>query len=60
MEMFYIAKYDLIFYANKKCYSLTIYGGRGHAPAYGRNQSGCEKAKNLVFLPSILWVFLTI
>ena len=27
---------------------------------YGRNQSGCEKAKNLVFLPFILWVFLTI
>ena len=26
---------------------------------YGRNQSGCEKAKNLVFLPFILWVFLT-
>ena len=27
---------------------------------YGRNQSGCEKAKNLGFLTFILWVFLTI
>ena len=27
---------------------------------YGRNQSGCEKAKKVGFLPSILWVFLTI
>ena len=27
---------------------------------YERNQSGCEKAKNLGFLPYILWVFLTI
>ena len=27
---------------------------------YGRNQSGCEKAKNLGFLPFLLWVFLTI
>ena len=23
---------------------------------YGRNQSGCEKAKNMGFLPFILWV----
>ena len=29
-------------------------------PLYGRNQSGCEKAKNVGFLPFILWVFLTI
>ena len=28
--------------------------------AYGRNQSGCEKAKKMGFLTSILWVFLTI
>ena len=27
---------------------------------YGRNQSGCEKAKKLRFLPFILWVSLTI
>ena len=27
---------------------------------YGRNQSVCEKAKSLEFLPPILWVFLTI
>ena len=27
---------------------------------YGRNQSGCEKDKKMGFLPSILWVFLTI
>ena len=27
---------------------------------YGRNQSGCEKAKHVEFLPFILWVFLTI
>ena len=27
---------------------------------YGRNQSGCEKAKNVGFLPFILLVFLTI
>ena len=27
---------------------------------YGRNQSGCEKVKNVGFLASILWVFLTI
>ena len=26
---------------------------------YGRNQSGCEKAKKVGFLASILWVFLT-
>ena len=27
---------------------------------YGRNQSGCEKAKYVGFLPFILWVFLNI
>ena len=27
---------------------------------YGRNQSGCEKAKKMGFLPFDLWVFLTI
>ena len=27
---------------------------------YGKNQSGCEKAKKVGFLLSILWVFLTI
>ena len=27
---------------------------------YGRKQSGCERAKNVGFLPFILWVFLTI
>ena len=27
---------------------------------YGRNQSGCEKAKNVGFLPFILWIFITI
>jgi hypothetical protein len=27
---------------------------------YGRNQSECEKAKNVEFLAFILWVFLTI
>ena len=27
---------------------------------YGRNQSGCEKAKSLGFIPFILLVFLTI
>ena len=27
---------------------------------YGRNQSGCEKAKNVGFLPLFLWGFLTI
>ena len=26
---------------------------------YERNQSGCEKAKNMGFLPFFLWVFLT-
>ena len=27
---------------------------------YGRKQSGCEKAKKVEFLVSVLWVFLTI
>ena len=27
---------------------------------YGRNQSGCEKAKNAGFLPFILWIFMTV
>ena len=27
---------------------------------YRRNQSGCEKANKMGFLPSILWVFLNI
>ena len=27
---------------------------------YGRNESGCEKAKNVGFYPCILWVFMTI
>ena len=27
---------------------------------HGRDQSGCEKVKNLGFLPLNLWVFLTI
>ena len=27
---------------------------------YGRNQSGCEQAKNVGFLLFTLWVFLTI
>ena len=27
---------------------------------YGRNQSGCKKAKHVEFLPFILWVFWTI
>ena len=29
-------------------------------PIYGRNQSGCEKARNVGFLPFIIWAFLTI
>ena len=28
--------------------------------AYARNQSGCKNAKKVGFLPSLLWVFLTI
>ena len=27
---------------------------------YGRNQSGCEKAKKIRLLPSILWIFLCV
>ena len=31
----------------------------GYYHTYGRNQSGCEKAKKVGFVASKLWVFLT-
>ena len=41
------------------CTYLTMV--RIQAPhLYRRNQSGCQKAKKVAFLPFILWVFLTI
>ena len=46
-----------IFYFFDKLKTMNFVDSR---LTYGRNQSGCEKAKNLGFLPFILWVFLTI
>ena len=40
------------------CLGLLVFEKLLHS--YGRNQSGCKNAKEVGFLPSILWVFLTI
>ena len=50
---------ETLFYNTKTC-NFSVYSLRCQKTAYGRNQSGCEKAKKVRFLTSILWVFLTI
>ena len=42
------------------CFVHKNYKGQNKKYIYGRNQSGCENAKNVGFLTIILWVFLTI
>ena len=41
---------------NTYCYLIWILSQKA---LFGRNQSGCEKAKKVGFLPFIIWVFLT-